>query len=144
MSNYKTDWKDGDTVFALGLNRIENNNKEIDEKIADYENNGQIGGAKSVVGSGQSLDNFKTPGVYSFSGTNLPSDSPNGYSGWLVVLAWDKSNTEVKQIWMARGVRGVHDGDIFVRMCLGTVWGQWYKIATALTTNTVADAAIIE
>ena len=144
MNNWKTDWADGDTVFADDLNRIEGNMKANDAKTAGYEDNGQLGGAKSVVGSGQSLDSFKTPGVYTFSGTNLPSNSPNGYSGWLVVISWDKSNTEVKQIWMARGVRGVHDGDIFVRMCLGTVWGQWYKIATALTTNTVADATIVE
>ena len=70
------------------------------------------------------LNDYKTPGLYYFSGgvtlTNAPNSATNG---WLEVLL--ASNGAVKQLWHRHGSNPTTYMDEYVRLYASSAWGSW-------------------
>lgn len=70
------------------------------------------------------MNDYKTAGIYYFSGSTL-SNVPNGAtSGWLVVLV-NHTGTSIKQIWNRLGTNPTSFLDTYVRLYTSGAWGAW-------------------
>lgn len=82
----------------------------------------------NVNTAGQSLDTYRTQGIWFFSANYTPSGAPDGNAnGWLVVLP---SGGAIKQIWYRRGTAGTNDFNTYVRMYDGSSWSTWVRLYT--------------
>lgn len=105
-------------------------------------NRGQIGNAKNITVSGEDLDDYIYPGVYTFATSYTPSHIPAGNNGWLVVLRWPTSDASatVKQLWFRHGTAGTNDFETYVRTKLGSnAFGSWSKFYTTSNPPTAAE-----
>lgn len=105
-------------------------------------NRGQIGYAKAVDKTGEDLDDYIYPGVYTFGGSYTPEHIPSGVNGWLVVLRWPTSdaNATVKQLWFRHGTVGSNDFETYVRTKVGSAaFGSWSKFYTTSNPPTAAE-----
>lgn len=103
---------------------------------------GQIGNAKNITKTGEDLDDYIYPGVYTFATSYTPAHIPAGNNGWLVVLRWptSDSNATVKQLWFRHGSAGVNDFETYVRTKLGSnPFGSWSKFYTTSNPPTAAE-----
>lgn len=107
---------------------------------------GQIGNSKNITKTGEDLDNYIYPGVYTFAASYAPAHIPAGNNGWLVVLRWPTSddNATVKQLWFRHGSVGVNDYETYVRTKLGNnAFGQWSKFYTSSNPPTAEEVGAI-
>ena len=108
---------------------------------------GQIGNSKNITKTGEDLDNYIYPGVYTFAASYAPAHIPAGNNGWLVVLRWPTSddNATVKQLWFRHGSVGVNDYETYVRTKLGNnAFGQWSKFYTSSNPPTAEEVGAID
>ena len=105
-------------------------------------NRGQIGNAKNITVTGEDLDDYIYPGVYTFASSYAPSHIPAGNNGWLVVLRWPTSDASatVKQLWFRHGTAGSNDFETYVRTKLGNnAFGSWSKFYTTSNPPTAEE-----
>lgn len=103
---------------------------------------GQIGNAKNITKTGEDLDDYIYPGVYTFGGSYTPAHIPAGVNGWLVVLRWPTTDASatVKQLWFRHGTVGSNDFETYVRTKLGNnPFGSWSKFYTTSNPPTAAE-----
>lgn len=116
--------------------------KEDKSAFDTAKSRGQIGIAKNITKTGEDLDDYIYPGVYTFGGSYTPEHIPAGVNGWLVVLRWPTSdaNATVKQLWFRHGTVGENDFETYVRTKLGSnAFGSWSKFYTTNNPPTAAE-----
>lgn len=121
--------------------------KEDKAAFDTAKNRGQIGNAKNITKTGEDLDNYIYPGVYTFAASYAPAHIPAGNNGWLVVLRWPTSdaNATVKQFWLRHGSAGVNDFETYARTKLGTnPFGSWSKFYTTSNPPTAAEVGAVD
>lgn len=109
--------------------------------LKGYEDAGQLGGSKSVITTGEDVDDYIEPGIYSFANAYTPAHFPTGVTnGWLIVLTWGKANDTVKQILLRHGNTASNQvAEVYVRQrASNSPWGEWYKNASATTVTTAS------
>ena len=90
------------------------------------------------------LDDYKTSGVFYFSGTYTPVNIPFGTNGFLIVITND---TQVKQFWLRHGTNNSNDYNTAIRFFNGTSWSDWRRFlmsgesltAAKLTSTLIED-----
>ena len=98
-----------------------------------------------VTTAGENLDNYTTPGVWSFPQAYAPTNIPAGTNGWLIVLPWGDGQGTVKQIWMRHGTLGDTDHEVYTRTRVGdqNAWSSWSKFYTTSNPPTAAEVGAI-
>ncbi len=75
------------------------------------------------------LNNYKSQGIFYFSGEYTPTGIPAGTNGWLIVLP-NALDSAVKQIWMRHGTPNTNDHETYVRTYTGSSWSAWKRYTT--------------
>ncbi|MBO7078647.1 MAG: hypothetical protein J6W64_02405, partial [Bacilli bacterium] len=80
-----------------------------------------------VASAGTDLNDYTTPGVYTFSSSVTPTNIPVGANGMLIVL---RESTAIKQIWVRYGTVNSNDHQIYIRTYWGGDWSNWHRVMT--------------
>lgn len=89
--------------------------------------------ATPVAVTGENLNDYINPGIWSFPQANVPTNVPAGTNGWLIVMPWGDGTGTVKQIWLRHGTLGETDHEIYTRTRIAglNAWSSWTKIITS-------------
>ena len=88
-----------------------------------------------VVKNNLNLNNITETGIYFFSRTYTPVNTPAGVNGWLLVMKGSYSDI-VKQVWYNLGT-----ADTFERYNGGDGWTEWTKFLTETDVVTTIDSS---
>lgn len=113
----KTNWENlpstNTPVNATNLNKIET---------------GIVPANTQLINSGSAnLNDYRTDGIYFFSGSVTITNAPAGVNGWLRVMVGING---VKQIWFRQGTANVNDYQTYIRMYTSNTWGNWKRLLT--------------
>lgn len=110
--------------FIALANVISQNQTSFAEDIGDINTllDNELFLQKTVTETSTNLDNYKRKGIYYFSSSYTPVNSPRTNSGFLVVLGDETSG--FKQIWFPGG----SEPEIYTRSFINNFWQGWYSI----------------
>ena len=87
-----------------------------------------------VVKNSLNLNNITETGIYFFSRTYTPVNTPTGVNGWLLVMKGSYSDI-VKQVWYSIDTADSNSYNTFERYNGGEGWTEWTKFLTETDVN---------